>query len=92
MAILEPKPDTVICEGDIVALVTLSELLMARGTEIGLEVSDKELLDFPVQFLDVVITNKELVGKHRSIGDHGFRPWRVPEKTDQGRTAHPVLP
>jgi putative transport protein len=26
-------------------------------------VSDKELLDFPVEFLDVVITNKSLVGK-----------------------------
>jgi len=36
---------------------------MARGTEIGDEVSDKELLDFPVELLDVVITNKSLVGK-----------------------------
>ena len=61
--IIEPKPDTVILEGDIVAVLTRSELLMARGTEIGAEVSDKELLDFPVEFLDVVITNKSLVGK-----------------------------
>jgi putative transport protein len=36
---------------------------MARGTEIGAEVSDKELLDFPVELLDVVITKKSLVGK-----------------------------
>ncbi len=61
--IIEAKPDTVICDGDIVAVLTRSELLMARGTEIGAEVSDKELLDFPVEFLDVVITNKALVGK-----------------------------
>ena len=61
--IIEPKPDTVVREGDIVAVLAHSELLMARGTEIGAEVSDKELLDFPVAFLDVVITNKSLVGK-----------------------------
>lgn len=61
--IIEPKPDTVILEGDIVAVLTRSELLMARGTEIGAEVSDKELLDFPFEFLDVVVTNKSLAGK-----------------------------
>ena len=36
---------------------------MARGTEIGPEVDDKDLLDFPQEFLDVVITNKALAGK-----------------------------
>jgi putative transport protein len=61
--IIEPEPDTVVREGDIVAVLTRSELLMARGAEIGVEVSDKELLDFPVEMLDVVITNKSLDGK-----------------------------
>jgi putative transport protein len=61
--ILEPEPSTRICEGDIVAVLTRSELLMARGTEIGTEVNDRELLDFPIEFLDVVITNQSLVGK-----------------------------
>jgi len=61
--IIEPKPDTVVREGDIVAVLTRSELLMARGAEIGTEVNDKELLDFPIEFLDVVITNKSVVGK-----------------------------
>src|SRR5436189_5736213 len=61
--IIEPNPDTIIREGDVIAVLTRSELLMARGTEIGPEVSDKELLDFPIEFLDVVITNKSLVGK-----------------------------
>src|SRR2546429_4724711 len=32
-------------------------------SEIGTEVNDKELLDFPIEFLDVVITNKSVVGK-----------------------------
>src|SRR5213080_3790913 len=56
--IIEPDHATVVMEGDIVAVLARSELLMARGTEIGDEVSDKELLDFPVELLDVVITNK----------------------------------
>jgi putative transport protein len=61
--IIEPKPDTVVLEGDVVAVLTRSELLMARGAEIGTEMNDKELLDFPIEFLDVVITNKSVVGK-----------------------------
>ena len=61
--IIEPDPDTVVREGDVLAVFTRSELLAARGTEIGAEVSDKELLDFPIEFLDVVVTNKSLVGK-----------------------------
>jgi putative transport protein len=62
-AIVEAEPGTVIQQGDVVAVMTRTELLMARGTEIGPEVDDKELLDFPQEFLDVVITNKAMVGK-----------------------------
>jgi len=61
--IMEPTADAIVQEGDTIAVLAHSELLMARGTEIGPEVSDKELLDFPVEFLDVVITNKSFVGK-----------------------------
>src|SRR5437667_2034976 len=61
--ILEPNPDTVVRESDVIAVLTRSGSLNARGAEIGAEVDDKELLDFPIEFLDVVITNKSLVGK-----------------------------
>src|SRR6266513_2509425 len=61
--IIEPNPDTVVRESDVIAVLTRSELLTARGAEIGAEVDDKELLDFPIEFLDVVMTNKSLVGK-----------------------------
>lgn len=61
--IIEAEPATVIREGDIVAVLTRTELLVARGTEIGPEADDKELLDFPIEFLDVVITNNAFVGK-----------------------------
>jgi len=65
--IIDPEPGIVIREGDVIAVLSHTELLMARGTEIGAEVNDKELLDFPVEFLDVVLTNKEVVGK--SLGE-----------------------
>jgi putative transport protein len=62
-AIVEAEPATVIQPGDVVAVIARTEVLMARGTEIGPEEDDKALLDFPQQFLDVVITNKALDGK-----------------------------
>jgi putative transport protein len=61
--IVEVQPDTVIHKDDVVAVMTRSEALMARGTVIGPEVDDRELLDFPVTALDVVVTNRAIVGK-----------------------------
>jgi putative transport protein len=61
-SIIEPAADTVIYKDDVIAVMTRPETL-ARGIEIGPEVDDKALLDFPVEVLDVVITNKTLVGK-----------------------------
>jgi putative transport protein len=62
-AILEPALDTVIHRGDVVAVMARSEIHMARGTQIGPEVDDTALLDFPAELLDVVITNKAVAGK-----------------------------
>jgi putative transport protein len=62
-AIVEAQPDTIIRSGDVVAVMTHAELLMARGAEIGPEVDDTELLDFPVEILDVVVTNRAMAGK-----------------------------
>ena len=61
--IIEPDPATVVREGDVIAVLTRSELHTTRGGEIGAEVNDKELLSFPIDVLDVVITNKSHVGK-----------------------------
>jgi putative transport protein len=60
--ILEPEPTTVIQKDDVVVVMARSEVLMARGTQIGPEVNDRELLDFPVEILDVVVTNKNVIG------------------------------
>jgi putative transport protein len=61
--IMEPGPETVIVQDDIVAVATRHEVHVERGAAIGPEVDDKELLDFPVEALDVVITNKSFAGK-----------------------------
>ena len=61
--IIEPEPATVIMQNDVVAVATQQQVHVERGTLIGPEVDDKELLDFPVEALDVVITNKSLAGK-----------------------------
>ncbi|MGH7347573.1 MAG: aspartate-alanine antiporter, partial [Candidatus Rokuibacteriota bacterium] len=61
--IIEAKLDTIVRPGDVIAVMTRTELLMARGSEIGAEVDDTELLDFPVEVLDVVVTNRAMAGK-----------------------------
>ena len=62
--IIEPEPTTIVQKDDVVAVTARTEILMARGAEIiGPEVDDKALLDFPVEILDLVLTNKSLVGK-----------------------------
>ena len=61
--IVEPDPDTIVHKDDVIAVITHTETLMARGTEIGPEVDDQALLNFPAELLDVVVTRKALVGK-----------------------------
>jgi putative transport protein len=61
--IIDPEPGTVIHRGDVIAVITRTELLMERGIEIGTEVNDKALIDFPQEVLNVVITNKAWAGK-----------------------------
>ncbi|HEX7217067.1 MAG TPA: aspartate-alanine antiporter [Methylomirabilota bacterium] len=64
--IIEPGPDTVVHKDDVVAVMTHTEALMARGGQIGPEVDDRALLDFPAELLDVVVTQKAVVGKSLS--------------------------
>jgi putative transport protein len=61
--IIEPEPATVIHQGDVVAVLTRTEVHAARGAVIGPEVDDRGLIEFPAENLDVVITNKALAGK-----------------------------
>ena len=60
---IEPLPSSVIQHDDVVAVLARQEVHVKRGVRIGPEVDDKALLDFPIEILDVVITNRSLVGK-----------------------------
>jgi putative transport protein len=60
--LLDAEPTTVFTRGDAVAL-TARRRVVAEGLSIGTEIEDPELLDFPVDALDVVLTNKALVDR-----------------------------
>ena len=62
-AIIEAEPATIIQQDDVVVVATRQEVLIERGGQIGPEVDDKMLLDFPAEVLDVVVTNKTLAGQ-----------------------------
>jgi putative transport protein len=61
--IIEPTPDTAIHRDDVVAVVARQEVHVEGGTRVGAEVDDKALLDVPVEAVDVVVTNRSVVGK-----------------------------
>ena len=61
--IIEPTPTTVIHQDDLVAVIARQEAHVAHGDRVGPEVDDKVLLDIPIETLDVVVTNKAVVGK-----------------------------
>jgi putative transport protein len=62
-AIVEPEPTTVIRRDDVVAVAARTDALVERGSTIGPEVEDRELLDIPIEMLDVVVTSKALAGQ-----------------------------
>jgi putative transport protein len=59
----DAEPVTEIRAGDVLGLAGPRDLLLKHEAAIGPEVDDRELFDFPVQILDVVITNKAIAGK-----------------------------
>lgn len=75
-AIIEPEPKTVIRRGDVIAVMARAEVLVERSSVVGPEIDDKDLLDFPVEVLDVVATNKALVGKTLETLAKS-EPWRT---------------
>jgi putative transport protein len=62
-ALIEAEPSTAIRRDDVVAVATRLGIHVERGSTIGPEVQDRELLDIPIEVLDVVVTNKAVAGK-----------------------------
>jgi putative transport protein len=69
--LIDPTPNTIIHEGDILVIMARQGIIMTSLSNIGPEVLDEELLKFPLAHMDVTITNKNISGKTiRSLRDH----------------------
>ena len=56
----EPEPSTALEAGDRVVVGARRNVLLAEGWPFGKETEDRELLDFPMATLDVVVTRREV--------------------------------
>jgi len=61
--IVDAEPASVIQLGDVLAVVGRRGVLVETDLAIGPEVQDVELMDFPGEVMDVVITNKAFAGQ-----------------------------
>jgi putative transport protein len=94
-AIEEATVDTVLREGDVVAVAGAREVLLRLVGDGAKEVDDPELLNVPVEGVDVYVTNKAIDGK--TLTDLAQRPSArgvFLRKITRGATATdiPVLP
>lgn len=70
-ALIDPTPETIIHEGDILVIMARHGIILNSLSEIGPEVLDEELLKFSLAHMDVIVTNKNISGKSlRSLRDH----------------------
>ena len=93
--IMDATADTVLKEGDVVAVAGEREVLVNVLGAAAVEVEDRELLAVPVEGVDVLVTNKEVDGK--TLAELATRPEArgvFLRKITRGATATdiPVLP
>ena len=63
-AVADAEPEMLIHEGDTISVAAYRDQLFSNGEAlVGEEVDDREVLDFPFETLDVVVTNKAWDGK-----------------------------
>ncbi len=91
-----PSPDTVLQAGDLIALGGRRTMMIAEQAAIGTEIDDKELLDIPVETVEVVVTEKMVVGATlgellAKVGRSTMRGVGVKEITRLGATL-PITP
>jgi putative transport protein len=61
--IVEAHPEMVLEKGAVVALIGRRETMLQHAAVFGPEVDDRELLEFPGEILDAVITNEVVAGR-----------------------------
>ena len=70
--LIEPSPELVIQPGDLIAVLARNWFMLNRVKDIGTEVFDKDLLDFPLAFREITITNKQVADKTlMTLSRHG---------------------
>ncbi|NDV46469.1 aspartate-alanine antiporter [Paludibacter sp. 221] len=90
--IQEPTLDIIINKGDHIVLNGPIETLLIDENFIGEEVADTELLDFRVESLRVIVTNKKIIGKTLySFKKHKERHGVVLRKMHRGKANIPLL-
>jgi putative transport protein len=65
--IIVSTPETAIHQNDVLAIASRTETLIADASRFGVEISDPELLDYPSETLDVMVTRAGVAGK--SLGE-----------------------
>lgn len=71
--LIDVTHDTVLRAGDVIALAARRDVILGSGASLGAEVEDRELLDYPVVALDVVLTNRAVAEQSLSelAEEHG---------------------
>ncbi|MFH1684044.1 MAG: aspartate-alanine antiporter [Candidatus Margulisiibacteriota bacterium] len=61
--LIEPKPETIVQQGDEVAIVGNRQAMLNAEKLIGGEVDDQAVIDIVGEIIEVCVTNKETIGK-----------------------------
>ncbi|HJQ99209.1 MAG TPA: aspartate-alanine antiporter [Candidatus Polarisedimenticolaceae bacterium] len=61
--VVDATPDTPLHAGDVVAVTARRHVFVSSANVFDGEVEDRELLDFPISTLDVVVTKREAAGQ-----------------------------
>jgi putative transport protein len=59
--LLKPEAGTIISDGDGLAVRARRSVMLQLGSSIGPETADKELLDFPIAFREIIVSRRKAV-------------------------------
>jgi putative transport protein len=62
-ALIQPSSDTIIYQGDSIAISARRSVFLKISNTIGPEIEDRELLDFPIAYREIIISKKLAVNK-----------------------------
>jgi putative transport protein len=79
--LIDATPSTVVNQGEVLAVAGRREVVLSIENYFGTEVDDRQLLDFPAEVVDVVITKKAVAGRTikqiaESQGENGHQRGR----------------